>query len=245
MSLAFTSDSSRSNTPFPRRMRFLRSATTAWAALLLGCSATPMRVTQMPVQVAGATIPCQVSDPRLRAQLLQIAQSGVAVLGDPRFQQRVQQALASQGVTHGNGECGILRTLPPADVVPALQRAALQGFSLTQVSFGSTASVAREGSDDAACGRVIALSEHHLRANRPVYLWVGTVVHELSHRVGYLHNSQTRAGNECSVPHVLGDLAEWTASEQAGQQYSLWQITCPVVSAMCRASGGTCVAGNR
>ncbi len=42
-------------------------------------------------------------------------------------------------------------------------------------------------------------------------LWVGTVLHEAAHAAGYLHDGQRRTGNECTVPHIIGDLAALSA----------------------------------
>lgn len=45
--------------------------------------------------------------------------------------------------------------------------------------------------------------------------WVGTVLHETAHTAGYLHDGQRRDGNQCTVPHVIGDLATLVASGQS------------------------------
>lgn len=37
----------------------------------------------------------------------------------------------------------------------------------------------------------------------------GTLLHEVAHRAGYYHRGNASAGNECTVPYVVGDLAEW------------------------------------
>jgi hypothetical protein len=42
--------------------------------------------------------------------------------------------------------------------------------------------------------------------------WAGTTMHELAHQAGYRHNGNSTAGNECTVPYVFGDLAEYIAS---------------------------------
>jgi hypothetical protein len=46
------------------------------------------------------------------------------------------------------------------------------------------------------------------RKARSKALWTGSVLHEHSHKKGYLHRGNTRAGNEKSVPYVLGDIGE-------------------------------------
>lgn len=45
--------------------------------------------------------------------------------------------------------------------------------------------------------------------------WVGTIVHETAHAAGYLHDGQERDGNQCTVPHLVGDLATLVASGQS------------------------------
>jgi len=37
--------------------------------------------------------------------------------------------------------------------------------------------------------------------------YAGTIWHELSHKAGYFHTGNGRRGNECTVPHLLGDAA--------------------------------------
>lgn len=65
---------------------------------------------------------------------------------------------------------------------------------------------AREGSQGRAQLACSRLDE------RPAAEWAGTLVHELAHQAGYLHNGQERQRNECTVPYVVGDLTEFVAS---------------------------------
>lgn len=47
--------------------------------------------------------------------------------------------------------------------------------------------------------------------------WVGTLVHERAHAAGYLHRGNARTGNECTVPHFVGDLAVYLAAKRDGK----------------------------
>lgn len=40
------------------------------------------------------------------------------------------------------------------------------------------------------------------------YELVGTVVHEISHKAGYRHEGNSRSENQCTIPYIVGDLAE-------------------------------------
>ena len=65
--------------------------------------------------------------------------------------------------------------------------------------------------DDA--GGVIAVNRRKT-AQFSVDDYVGTIFHELAHKAGYLHDGNARKGNECTVPHLLGDAAVVAAHKQ-------------------------------
>lgn len=46
--------------------------------------------------------------------------------------------------------------------------------------------------------------------------WVGTILHEQAHAARYLHNGNSREGNQCTVPHLIGDLAAYTLYRRTG-----------------------------
>jgi hypothetical protein len=46
------------------------------------------------------------------------------------------------------------------------------------------------------------------RRARTKALWVGSVLHERSHKVGYRHNGNSRAGNEKTVPYRMTEIGE-------------------------------------
>lgn len=56
--------------------------------------------------------------------------------------------------------------------------------------------------------------------------WVGTLVHEHAHAAGYRHKGNARSGNECTVPHILGDLATFVLESQQAD-LSLPADVCP------------------
>ena len=58
--------------------------------------------------------------------------------------------------------------------------------------------------------------------------WVGTLVHERAHSAGYLHRGNSRVGNECTVPHFVGDLAVYLAAKKDGK-VQLRDDACPAL----------------
>lgn len=50
---------------------------------------------------------------------------------------------------------------------------------------------------------------------RSVEDYTGTIWHELAHEAGYRHDGNARRGNECTVPHVIGDAAVLVAAKRA------------------------------
>jgi predicted Zn-dependent protease len=46
------------------------------------------------------------------------------------------------------------------------------------------------------------------RKTRSKALWVGSIFHEMGHRLGYKHNRNSAKGNEKSQPYQLGDIGE-------------------------------------
>jgi hypothetical protein len=70
--------------------------------------------------------------------------------------------------------------------------------------------------------------------------WVGTILHETAHAAGYFHDGQSRDPNQCTVPHVIGDLATLVASGQSSA--SLPRDVCehlPAVLERAGTAGGT------
>ena len=66
-------------------------------------------------------------------------------------------------------------------------------------------------------------------------LWAGTIVHEQAHAAGYFHNGEKRSGNQCTVPHVVGDLATHILEVRRGGS-SLPKDVCPALrNAVCRS----------
>jgi hypothetical protein len=58
--------------------------------------------------------------------------------------------------------------------------------------------------------------------------YVGTIWHELSHKAGYFHAGNARKGNECTVPHLVGDAAVLAAMRKAkGAWGELPNDACP------------------
>ena len=58
--------------------------------------------------------------------------------------------------------------------------------------------------------------------------WVGTIRHEQAHSAGYKHDGNLRNGNECTVPHVVGDLATFVLQ---GEHAVLPWDACPALKA--------------
>ncbi|WP_437785626.1 hypothetical protein [Sorangium sp. So ce1097] len=61
-------------------------------------------------------------------------------------------------------------------------------------------------------GDEILLNTRKLHVFSPVD-YAGTIVHELAHKAGYSHKGNKRAGNTCTVPHLIADIAEMVAAE--------------------------------
>jgi hypothetical protein len=68
------------------------------------------------------------------------------------------------------------------------------------------------------------------------------VVHEITHVAGYVHVGQRRDGNECTVPHLLGDIAEWSAWEktQPARPYETNQTVCAAFVCASQAEPKNC-----
>lgn len=64
-----------------------------------------------------------------------------------------------------------------------------------------SATVAFEGAHDGPIQLVCARERSHAQ-------WSGTFAHELTHRAGYGHPGNSRAGNECTAPYLVGDAVE-------------------------------------
>ena len=58
--------------------------------------------------------------------------------------------------------------------------------------------------------------------------WIGTLIHERAHASGYQHSGNARLGNECTVPHFVGDLATFLASAKKGNA-PLPKDVCPAL----------------
>ncbi len=141
------------------------------------------------------------------------AKLAIDVLQSDEFKARVRVALADSSVRHGALEVDAIRHLRPEDSLARVEHAGEAGFSIDTRFTMSGATNAWDGYDDPTCGRVVVLSRSKVWT-RPEYLWAGTIIHELSHVAGFVHDGQRRDGNECTIPNLLGDIAEWTAWER-------------------------------
>jgi hypothetical protein len=170
----------------------------------------------------------------------EIARSSIDLLASGDFQRRAAAVFAAPGARHGRQDSCEVRALDAHASVDRIVKAARAGFSLTTQHTFSGLTNAWDGSDDGECGRVIPLNRAKV-AERPVYLWEGTVAHEMSHVAGFFHDGQEREGNECTYPHLVGDVAEWTAweiarpAEDGTDKFVTWERVCTAFQVVCEA----------
>jgi hypothetical protein len=174
------------------------------------------------------------------ATLQGFARDAIDVLASPIFEQRALTVLRSRYVKHGTREAVEIQRLAPEEMLKRVRDASSRGFSLFSKPAGSELTNAWDGYDDPQCGRVVVLNRNKL-TTRPAYLWAGTIVHELNHVAGFFHNGQRRSGNECTLPHLLGDVAEWTAwdlthaASAESERYTTYETVCTALADACRA----------
>jgi hypothetical protein len=180
------------------------------------------------------------------ARVSEAARDAIDVLLSDEFKDRAERMLSSPDVRHGRIETAERRGMRPRDMVRAVEEAGASGFSIDTKSTMSSATNAWDGYDDQECGRIVLLSRSKV-LTRPAYLWAGTIVHELSHVAGFFHDGQKREGNECMIPNLLGDLAEWSAWEKThpnGEPFVTWETVCTAFAAVCTSDPhGGCTIG--
>lgn len=164
----------------------------------------------------------------------------IDVLQSDEFKVRAAQVLGAPGARHGGQDAESVRHLSGAGIVARIEVAQTAGFSIDTKWTLSLATNAWDGYDDPTCGRIVLLSRSKVMS-RPEYLWAGTIAHELSHVAGFFHDGQKRAGNECTVPNLVGDVAEWTAWERThraadgSSPFVTWETVCSAFEVACRS----------
>jgi hypothetical protein len=68
-------------------------------------------------------------------------------------------------------------------------------------------------------GQGTPLLNCRMLGKRSEHEWAGTLVHERAHNTGYRHDGNNRTANECTVPYLAGDIAEWIAHNKAGKAW--------------------------
>jgi hypothetical protein len=189
----------------------------------------------------GITVKCIHALPAgAQSNVERSAKLAIDVLESDPFKQRAALVLAAPNVRHGLMEKDDVRALDAGGMLDRIERAGVAGFSIKTRWTCSSRTNAWDGYDDPACGRFVLLSRSKV-VDRPAYLWAGTVIHELSHVAGFFHDGQQREGNECTVPNLVGDLAEWTAWERTrpaadGEDpFTTWETVCSALAAVCTA----------
>jgi hypothetical protein len=198
----------------------------------------------------GIPIKCMLNIPPEDApNLSSAARLTIDLLRDDQFAQRVQKALTAPAVRHGRLEAPVLKRISGSDAWARILRAGNAGFSITERPTLSRSTNAWDGYDDQTCGRVVPVNRAKI-VQRPAYLWAGTFVHEISHVAGFRHDGQKRVGNECTIPNLVGDIAEWTAWERTrpagdeGASFVTWETVCTAVADVCTSdSGHRCKVG--
>lgn len=66
----------------------------------------------------------------------------------------------------------------------------------------------------------------------------GDFLHEMAHHANYKHNGNRRQGNECTVPHVVGDLAVFVAQVIANEVPELPDDACLALKKHIQATTG-------
>lgn len=150
----------------------------------------------------------------------EIVSSSNMLLGSPRFED-VLSGVAEGDFDHSsdpsshaqdNGAAVLrkMRSVPTHDVVC---RRAKNPFNF------STNAWEGGGTPQLRCSRFCKRSAEH---------WVGTLVHERAHAAGYLHRGNSRSGNQCTVPHFVGDLAVFL-SQKPSANPELPKDACPAL----------------
>jgi hypothetical protein len=168
------------------------------------------------------------------------------------FEDRLVLVLSDPAVRHGQREPSALTQLSATGIRNEIEKALTPGFSIGTISKGPRVN-ASDGYNVGDCGRMVFLNRRKLtgdpKTSRDVDLWAGTIAHEIAHVSGFLHDTQAREGNSCTIPHLTGDVAEWVAFERthaATDAYHTWEVTCSAFAKVCAADPvGRCVVERR
>ena len=154
---------------------------------------------------SGCTYPVREAD---RAYVDSLVDSSNSLIEAPEIA-RVLSSVAATDFDHSSDSVGmknddgtaVLERMLRAPTKGVICRRAVNPFN------SSTNAWEGGGTPQLRCSRL---------RERSTERWIGTIVHERAHAAGYLHRGNRRAGNECTVPHFVGDLAVYLAANNSG-----------------------------
>ncbi len=181
---------------------------------------------------AGVELPCVTDlEGNDRAIVLEALDQAIALLKDEAYQSVVKWSFAEpSAVDQASDRYPAPHRYESDYLLTSVETALHSSISVQGRTAFWRATVGWDGYSTPQCGRVVQFAVHRI-ADRGVSLAAGTFHHELAHALGYRHDGNSRSGNECTVPYILGDLAEWAALRgTAGlKQWPPNPVVCDVV----------------